>query len=125
MRVTAANCGYREGRKIVDGEWLIDDGGPSKPYLSPAQWLPKPATSQFPHKRRTLRDTWSLPFANERAGEGMSEAKVGQVGTAYLMDVAAADRRTDTAALRDFPYLWIQLATEGYFDAEERAEKTE
>jgi hypothetical protein len=31
---------------------------PDRP-LTPAQWLPKPATSQFPHTRRTLRVTWS------------------------------------------------------------------
>ena len=27
--------------------------------LTPAQWLPKPATSQFPEKGRSLRETWS------------------------------------------------------------------
>src|SRR5436190_6513983 len=27
--------------------------------LTPAQWLPKPATILLPHKRRTLRDPWS------------------------------------------------------------------
>src|SRR4051794_4507749 len=33
--------------------------------LTPAQWLPKPATSQFPHKRRTLRAMWSLKGEGE------------------------------------------------------------
>ncbi|MDB6065082.1 MAG: hypothetical protein JWR26_1290 [Pedosphaera sp.] len=28
-------------------------------HLSPAQWLPKPATSQLPEKRRSLRELWS------------------------------------------------------------------
>src|SRR5579883_3427623 len=28
--------------------------------LTPTQWLPKPATNQFPHTRRTLRVMWSL-----------------------------------------------------------------
>ena len=27
--------------------------------LTLTQWLPKPTTSQFPHKRRSLRETWS------------------------------------------------------------------
>gem|GEM_PF-5971755 len=27
--------------------------------LTLTQWLPKPATSQFPGKRRSLRETWS------------------------------------------------------------------
>ncbi len=33
--------------------------------LSPAQWLPKPATSQIPETRRALRASWS-----PRGGEG-------------------------------------------------------
>jgi hypothetical protein len=27
--------------------------------LTPAQWLPKPATSQFPEEGRSLRELWS------------------------------------------------------------------
>gem|GEM_PF-6466740 len=27
--------------------------------LTLTQWLPEPATSQFPEKRRSLRETWS------------------------------------------------------------------
>ncbi len=45
---------------------------------------PKPATSQFPQRRRALRATWSLPFADERAGEG--EGNVAgelQIGRTY------------------------------------------
>ena len=38
-------------------------------HLSPSQWLPKPATSQFPHKRRALRATWSPRL--RRAERGM------------------------------------------------------
>ena len=33
--------------------------------ITPTQWLPKPATSQFPHKRRALRASWS-PSEEER-----------------------------------------------------------
>ncbi len=34
--------------------------------LSPAQWLPKPATSQFPQLGRSLRETWSsIPNGGE------------------------------------------------------------
>jgi hypothetical protein len=35
--------------------------------LTPTQWLPKPATSQFPERRRTLRATWS-PRRGRRSG---------------------------------------------------------
>ena len=52
-----------------------------RPYLTPSQWLPKPATSQFPHKRRSLRETWSLPLA--RAGEGENNATVGSPSGRY------------------------------------------
>src|SRR5579859_7213238 len=42
----------------------------TKCHLSPAQWLPKPATRQFPEKRRALRATWS-----PRGGEGEESAQ--------------------------------------------------
>ncbi|GEM_PF-5809691 len=36
-------------------------------HLSPSQWLPKPATSQFPQKGRSLRETWSpIPWRRGR-----------------------------------------------------------
>ena len=34
--------------------------------LTPAQWLPKPATSQFPERRRSLRELWSPCGEGER-----------------------------------------------------------
>jgi hypothetical protein len=34
-------------------EWFIRE------ILTPAQWLPKPATRWFPHTRRVLRASWS------------------------------------------------------------------
>jgi hypothetical protein len=39
--------------------------------LTPAQWLPKPATSQFPEKGRALRATWS-----PNGGEGEEGSRV-------------------------------------------------
>src|SRR5436190_7895628 len=42
--------------------------------LTPAQWLPKPATVLLPHKRRTLRNPWSPREreARQRFGFGAS-----------------------------------------------------
>src|SRR6185312_13900600 len=40
--------------------------------LTPAQWLPKPATSQFPHTRRTLRVLWSPDGGEGEETQGLS-----------------------------------------------------
>jgi uncharacterized membrane protein YfcA len=45
--------------------------------LTPSQWLPKPATSQFPHKRRSLRDLWS-PLLRRGAREKIGSPWIGE-----------------------------------------------
>ena len=60
----ALSLGEREqGADVVENFSVVLlrvlPGGCSVP-LHPAQWLPKPATRQFPHTRRTLRVLWSL-----------------------------------------------------------------
>ncbi len=44
--------------------------------LTPTQWLPKPATRQFPHTRRTLRVLWSL---GEREKVNQSPGESGRL----------------------------------------------
>jgi len=42
--------------------------------LTPAQWLPKPATSQLPHKRRSLREMWSPRRGGNDVRAGMTKS---------------------------------------------------
>jgi len=50
----------RQQQKIEEGE-----------HLTPAQWLPKPATSQLPNKDDALRAKWS-PLLRRAEREGIS-----------------------------------------------------
>ena len=43
-------------------------------HLTPSQWLPKPATSWLPSKRRALRALWS-PIEAERVSEAAGSAE--------------------------------------------------
>jgi hypothetical protein len=77
--VRNAECGMNtEGDRICQGgkaefeDWCLKTKFREKHgmesgdrHLSPAQWLPKPATSQLPHKSNALRATWS-PIEAER-----------------------------------------------------------
>jgi hypothetical protein len=54
-------------------------------HLSPAQWLPKPATSQFPESRRSLRELWS-PIAWRR---GSRREPFGDSRTPVLLPLAS------------------------------------
>jgi hypothetical protein len=59
--------------------------------LTPAQWLPKPATSWFPEKCCALRATWSL---GERESRFPSRCFIGALGWCEL-------RRSGGTSLRD------------------------
>src|ERR1700719_1331091 len=58
---------------IINSSWMrwLPGFGPraarAKCHRSPTQWLPKPATSQLPEKRRSLRELWSA----SQEGTGM------------------------------------------------------
>ncbi len=57
-------------------EWVAGGGMFEKEFpLSLTQWLPKPATSQFPETGRSLRETWS-----PRGGEGTRDGGLFDVG---------------------------------------------
>jgi hypothetical protein len=54
-----------------------------------AQWLPKPATSQLPEKRRSLRELWS-PLKHSRSEGGGSVAQGLVVGCLSAQPGASA-----------------------------------
>src|SRR5689334_15197297 len=56
-------------------------------HLSPSQWLPKPATSQFPEKGRALRATWS-PRGGE--GDGIASKALARVGGKWCLETKRA-----------------------------------
>ncbi len=66
-------CGTRNAdygvRRTKEENLKMKNGEENGKHLSPAQWLPKPATSQMPQKRRALRATWSPRL--RRAERGM------------------------------------------------------
>src|SRR5690348_10245067 len=51
-------CGPRRARLLILRK-IMSEKVRLTPALTPAQWLPKPATSQFPERRRSLRELWS------------------------------------------------------------------
>src|SRR5579883_1926609 len=71
--------------------------------LTPAQWLPKPATSQFPHTRRTLRVMWSLRERFRRKGISrfvpMNRPEVRRLMEREPSRLAARQRRETRASL--------------------------
>ncbi|MDB6065158.1 MAG: hypothetical protein JWR26_1366 [Pedosphaera sp.] len=72
-------------------------------HLSPAQWLPKPATSQLPEKRRSLRELWSASRQGTgREGGGLERLVIvkrldgaGAFGCTWAMDMVDARDEKD------------------------------
>jgi hypothetical protein len=58
----------------------------SHPHLTPAQWLPKPATNQVPSKSLALRALWSPP------SEGAEREKMDAAGEKYRWSSRAFSR---------------------------------
>jgi len=59
--------------------------------LNLTQWLPKPATSQLPEKRRSLRETWSPGERGQLRQQQVFWSDIGQClavfGSIYLLEM--------------------------------------
>ncbi len=64
----------------------------NKQPLTPTQWLPKPTTIQFPHKRRALRASWSpSDGAREKSLRGVRRVVLVAGITLAVISANAAD----------------------------------